>query len=95
MCVYIYVYVCGGIYVWGCIYVCVHINDMMSKLSSKLCKNVNNTDISLYQIYLLKLHENILKYLRLNLLKEISIGFNHRFQMTLEYPANLSDCFFV
>ena len=42
---------------------------------SELCKNENNTDISLYPIYLPKLHENILKYNRLNLFKEINIGF--------------------
>ena len=33
----------------------------MGKLSSKLLKNENNVDISLYQIYLLKLHLEILK----------------------------------
>ena len=35
----------------------------MDKLSSKICRNKNNTDISLYQIYFTKLHENILKLL--------------------------------
>ena len=39
----------------------------MIKLSSKLRRNENNTDISLYQIYLPKLYENILKYYKLNL----------------------------
>ena len=39
----------------------------MGKLSSKLRKNENNTEISCYQDYLPKLHENILKYYRLNL----------------------------
>ena len=39
------------------------IQGAMGRLPSKLCKNKNNTDISLYQIYL---HENILKYYRLN-----------------------------
>ena len=34
----------------------------MDKLLSKLCKKENSTDISLYQIYLPKLYENILKY---------------------------------
>ena len=34
----------------------------MSKLTCKLHKTENNTDISLYQMYLPKLHENILKY---------------------------------
>ena len=32
------------------------------KLLSKLHKNENNTDISLYQIYLPKLYENSFKY---------------------------------
>ena len=36
--------------------------DVMGKLSSKLHKTENNTDISLNQIYLPKLYENILKY---------------------------------
>ena len=48
----------------------------MGKLSSKLDKNENNTDISLHQIYLSKLHENILKYY---LFKEITIGFDYSF----------------
>ena len=43
---------------------------------SKLHKNENNTDISLYLIYLPKLHKNILKYFRLNQLKEIAIHFS-------------------
>ena len=68
---------------------------MMGKLLSKLCKNENNTDISLYLIYLPKLHENILKYYRLNLFKESIIDFNHSLQTTLESPANLSDCLLV
>ena len=63
------------------------------EFSSKLCKNEKNTDIiSLYQIYLLKLHD-ILKYNRLDLFKEI--GFNHGLQMTLETHASLSDGFLV
>ena len=33
----------------------------MVKLSSKLRKKENNTNISIYQVYLPKLHENILK----------------------------------
>ena len=45
----------------------------MIKLSSKLCKNENHSDISLYQVHLPKLHENILKYDRLNLYKVIAI----------------------
>ena len=46
----------------------------MRKLSSKLRKNENNIDISLYQIRLPKVHENILKYYRLNLFKQISLA---------------------
>ena len=46
----------------------------MSKLSTTLRKNENNTDVLLYQIYFPKLHENILKYYRLNLFKEIITG---------------------
>ena len=37
----------------------MYIYGVMGKLSFKLCKNKNNTDISFYQIYLLKLLENI------------------------------------
>ena len=57
----------------------------------KLRKNKNNSAI--YQIYLPKLHENILKYNRLNVFKEIGIGigFNHCLQMTLEFPVSLFD----
>ena len=65
----------------------------MGKLLSKLHKNENKTDNSLYQIYLLNLQKNILKYYRLNLFKEIAIGFNHSFQMTLEHPASLTTLF--
>ena len=63
----------------------------MSKLLSKLCKNENNTDISLYQTYLQKFHKNILRYNRLNLFKEITIGFNHSLHITPESPASLSN----
>ncbi len=52
-------------------------------------------DISLYQIYLPKLHENILKYYRLNLFKEIAIIFNLELQTTPESPANVSHGFLV
>ena len=61
----------------------------MGKLSSKLHRNENNTDISFYQIYLPKLYESILKYYRLNLFKEIPIGFNHSPQITLKSPTGL------
>ena len=37
---------------------------------SKLLKNENITDISLYKKYLLKFHKNILKYYRLHLFKK-------------------------
>ena len=43
----------------SCVCVCVCVG-AMSKLGSKLGKYENNTDISLYQIYLAKFHENIL-----------------------------------
>ena len=42
----------------------------MGKLST-LQQNENDTDISLYQIYLQKSQENILKYCKLNSFKEI------------------------
>ena len=41
----------------------------MGKLSSKLRKKENNANISFDQLHLPKLHENILKYHRLNLFK--------------------------
>ena len=65
----------------------------MCKLTSKLCKNINNTEISLYQIP--KLHENILKCQRLDLFKKNATGFNHALQTSLKSPASLSDCLFV
>ena len=49
----------------------------MGKLLAKLCKNENNTDISLYHMYLSKSYENILLLYRLNSFKEIAIGYNH------------------
>ena len=67
----------------------------MSKLSSKLCKNKNNTDISLYQMYQSKLYENILKCYRLNLFKEIAIGFNCDLQKNTESSASLTNGFLV
>ena len=45
----------------------------MGKILSKSNKNENNTDILLYQIYLPRLHENILKYDELEFFKEITI----------------------
>ena len=63
---------------------------------SELCKDESNSDISLYEIYLPKSHENILKYCRLNLFKEIAIGFNHDIEMTLEKsPASLSNSLLI
>ena len=44
VCVYIYIY----------IYISTHSEGVRGKLSSKLCKNENNTEISLYQLYLPK-----------------------------------------
>ena len=67
----------------------------MDKLSSKLCKNENYTGISLSQIYLSKLQKNILKYFRLNLFKNIAVGFNHCFQISSEFPVSLSGGIFV
>ena len=74
-----------------CVCVCVCVPDVTDKLSSKLRQNKNNTNSSLYQIYLPKLHGNFLKYYRLDLFKEITIDFNHGFQTTLQSPASLSD----
>ena len=62
----------------------------MSKLSFKLHKNKDNTEILLYQIYLPKLHENILKYCRFTSFKEITISFIYGLQMILESSASLS-----
>ena len=66
---------------------------MMGQLF-KLYKNENNTDISLYHVYILKLHENILKYHRLDLFKEIT-DFNHSLLMTLKSPVNLFYSFLI
>ena len=67
----------------------------MSKFSSKLNKNENNSVISLYPIDLPKLHENILKYQRLNFFKENAIGFNVGLQTTLESLTSLSENFLI
>ena len=67
----------------------------MGKLASKWRKNENNTDISLYQICLLKLHENIWKNFGLNLFKEIAIGFNYGLQTFSESAANFSDSLLI
>ena len=55
----------------------LNIQSTMDKLLYKLHKNENNADILLYQVYLPKLHENISKYCKSNLFKEIAISFNH------------------
>ena len=62
----------------------------MGQLSCKLLKNKNNTGISLNQTYLPKLEENILKYYRLKLFKEIAIISYHSLHTTLESPDSLS-----
>ena len=67
----------------------------MNKLSYKLCEIENNTDISLYQRNLQKLHENILKYCGLDLFKEIAICFHHGLSKTSESLASLFDILFV
>ena len=62
----------------------------MGKLLTKLSKNKNKTNISLYQIYLTKLHEKILKHNRLNLFKEIAVVFHHGLQTNSDSPISLS-----
>ena len=61
----------------------------MGKRTSKLNKNKNNAVISLYQIYWLKLHENISKNYILHLSEEIAVSFNLGLKKTLEYAANI------
>ena len=61
---------------------------LLCKFPSELDKIGNDPDISHNHIYLLKLHGNILKYYRLNLLKEIVNNFSHGLQSTLESPAS-------
>ena len=65
------------------------IQSAMDILSSILRRNQNNADMSLCQIYLLKLHENILTYERLDLFKEVAIGSNYSLHTTSESPASL------
>ena len=46
---------------------CLHRADVLGTMGKRLFRqhqNENNTDISFYQIYLPKLHENILEYFR-------------------------------
>ena len=63
----------------------------MGELLSKLRKKEHNTDTSIYQIYLPKLHESIMKYYRFNLFKEIAIGFSYGLETSSESPASISD----
>ena len=58
---------------------------------SRLRKNENKFDILHYQKYLPMLYENNLKYLRLNLFKEITFSFNHGLQTTSKSPTSLFD----
>ena len=59
---------------------------IQGKLLSKLYKMKKSSDILICQVYLPKLHENVLKYYRLNLFKEIAISYNHGLKMTSESP---------
>ena len=68
---------------------------VMGSLLSKLQKNDNNVDISLYQVYSPKLHKDILKYNGFILFKEIAIGFNHGPQMTSDPSVSFSDSLLV
>ena len=47
----------------------LEIQGAMGQLSSELRKSENNIDISLYQIYFLKLYENFLKYYEFDLIQ--------------------------
>ena len=72
-----------------CLLVCDrNVQDEKGKLS-KLRKNENNIDVSLYDIKLPKLHENILKYNWLDVFKEIAIDFYYGSQTTSESPASI------
>ena len=62
---------------------------VMGKLTSQLCKNEINANISFYHSCLPKLHENILEYYQLNVFKEITTGFNHSLQTTSKSPVSL------
>ena len=54
----------------------------MGQVSSKLHKNENTTDMSFYQIYLPKLHENIFKYHRLKLVTLVDGDLKAPFSIT-------------
>ena len=51
----------------GVLFISFYVQVAMGQQSPKLHKNEKNTNISHNQMYLPKLHENILKYYRLNL----------------------------
>ena len=57
---------CVCVCVCVCVRACVNKRSAMGELMSKLHEHKNNTDIPLYQIYLSKLQEIILKSYRLN-----------------------------
>ena len=68
----------------------INVQKSMCKLS-KLHKNAIH--ISFYQIYLPKLDEIILKYYRMNLFKETTIGFNYNLQIEIPCkPFQQSPC---
>ena len=79
---YIYIYIFIYLCIYACIYIYIYILGAMGKLSSKLHKNENNTGVSLFQIYLPIIHENILKHFRLDWFKKVAISFNHGFLTT-------------
>ena len=62
----------------------------LENLFCKLGKNQNNSHISIFQIYLPKLHENNYK---LSQYREIAIGFNHGHQTISKSPATFSTLF--
>ena len=73
------------------IYIYIYIYSIMGELSSKLRKNEDDTEISLYWIYLLKLHKNILKYYRSNFSKKspmtLTAAFRRFQKLALAFPT--------
>ena len=61
MCIYIYIY----IYMCVCVCVCVLCDEQKCRINC--AKNTHNDYITYYQIYLPKLHENIVNLYTLNL----------------------------
>ena len=95
MIIYIYVCVCVCVCVTVSLSVCVCLYaEQWENCRLKNAKNENTADKSFYQIYLPKLNEKFLQYLRSNLFEEITIGFNHSIKRDSESLANLSDCVF-